>query len=383
MVSPIASRILVALSAVLLGVLISLLLLVPLMKNSCVWFTRRCAQVQYWTKPDSEELLVLDRHTGNSYWYDGTFIHAYGASLAGNCPTLSTLDATGQLIPKGKSIRQCTRVTPDGKCATWSATPYVPSRVSGEVLGRGSIFEPAFIINANTMTLVPQQIWCSRKLSLVQEDFVQVGIQEELNYRIPETQEDINVYDMFSMLEKRGIFKRPLINPEPEACSGHGALNLQTGICQCDEGWVGSNCSLRPCKQNECGPGVCNESTGLCVCPSGRAGGQCEGYQCPGSTPGNCNGNGTCDIKTGVCICNPGFSGDNCLTLECDPPCVDNQGTCNSSTGLCDCNKGWWGSTCADKTCPNDCSGNGTCDGSTGTCACGSNWTGVDCKTAK
>ncbi|MCH9717940.1 MAG: hypothetical protein K0U52_12800 [Gammaproteobacteria bacterium] len=379
MASPVASRVLVALSAVVLGVLISLVLIVPLLRNSCVWFTRRCLKIEYWTKPGSSELLIVDHRKGNSYWFDGAFIHAYGASLAGNCPTLSSIGATGEMVPKGKSIHQCTRVTPDGQCATWSAAPYVPSEMSGKVLGRGPLFEPAFVINAYTMALVPQQIWCSRSLGLVQDDFSQVGSRNSMTYHLPSKQGDANVYDLFAMLEHRGVFVRPSTNPEPDVCSGHGTLDNQTGVCQCDEGWVGHNCSLRPCKKGECGTGVCNVATGLCVCPLNRAGSSCEGYQCPG----NCNGNGTCDIKTGKCVCNPGFSGDNCLTLECNPPCVVNQGTCNTRTGLCDCVKGWWGPTCADKVCPNDCSGNGTCDGSTGQCACGSNWTGQDCSVPK
>ena len=32
-----------------------------------------------------------------------------------------------------------------------------------------------------------------------------------------------------------------------------------------------------------------------------------------------------------------------------------------------------------DKTCPNNCSGQGTCDGSTGTCNCNTGFTGADC----
>ncbi len=83
------------------------------------------------------------------------------------------------------------------------------------------------------------------------------------------------------------------------------------GTCECDEGFLGTNCEQTLCDTVNCGPnGTCNPSTGDCDCDPGFSGSNCEINICDSI---DCV-NGECDPATATCICNEGFEGDNCDT---------------------------------------------------------------------
>jgi hypothetical protein len=63
----------------------------------------------------------------------------------------------------------------------------------------------------------------------------------------------------------------------PNSCSNNGVCNRLTGVCTCNEGFYGDDCSLQ-----------------YLVCPL------------------NCSNNGICNRLTGVCTCNPGYFGFDC-----------------------------------------------------------------------
>ena len=66
------------------------------------------------------------------------------------------------------------------------------------------------------------------------------------------------------------------------------------GVCNCDIGFKGLNCSDIECPTN-CGPhGNCDYKTGKCVCKK------------------DCHGAGTCDSQYGHCICDLGYYGNAC-----------------------------------------------------------------------
>lgn len=177
----------------------------------------------------------------------------------------------------------------------------------------------------------------------------------------------------------------------PELCI-NGTCNEQTGDCECDEGWTGENCdeSLNTCAYIDCGPNsvgcVNNGDYGICICATGWYGEYCEQYDC--SIGGGCN-NGTC-MNNSLCDCNEGWGGAdctqqlpvNCEVFDCGPNAVD------CVDGFCICSEGWFGQSCeSTDPCINVfCNGSNaepiaSSDNSDCTCECTEGYFGENCTT--
>lgn len=116
-------------------------------------------------------------------------------------------------------------------------------------------------------------------------------------------------------------------------CEGHGTC--RGGVCVCEKGYSGSDCSIRAhCREDCLLRGFCT-SSGNCDCYPGYKGKICE-YE--SGCPNNCTGilNGRCQ-PDGICECNSGYSGSDCM---CE--CVN--GYCYN--GGCICKVGWIGEKC-------------------------------------
>ena len=81
--SPTAILLYVISSALVIGAILGYLLVVPILRNSCVWFNGRCVPVTVVLGPDNTLLVTYGI---NVYFFDGTNIYAYGDSVQGTCP---------------------------------------------------------------------------------------------------------------------------------------------------------------------------------------------------------------------------------------------------------------------------------------------------------
>eukprot|EP00300_Choanocystis_sp_HF-7_P033166 c45460_g1_i1.p1 GENE.c45460_g1_i1~~c45460_g1_i1.p1 ORF type:complete len:1571 (+),score=239.90 c45460_g1_i1:618-4715(+) len=144
------------------------------------------------------------------------------------------------------------------------------------------------------------------------------------------------------------------------------------GLCRCDYGFYGPDCSLVRCFP-ACLNGICGNGT--CRCQPGWKGAACDEIDC---FPECFSLGGIC--LSGKCICHPGYRGDLCDQRMCLNECTDAEhGTCNAVFGVCECQTGWTGQDCSQilYACPYDCKNGGKC--ANGTCDCAPGWEGLDC----
>lgn len=360
--------------AVGLAVSLTLLALIPVLRNTCTLFSKRCTSITYQALPNGQ-ILVKDPVTAISYWYDGNYIRSYGPFLPGTCPTSVSVDATGATTAVGSARQMCEKYDPSGFCVSVDASTSPPTALDGIPLGLaagGSLMEPTFVLNASTLNASDQQVLCSRARSVVEASFENSPVKTE-KIRIPSGQAWLDAAQIFTVLRNRA-YVPPLNDPEPPVCSGHGFINPLTASCECEVGYTGSRCATRMCESDDaCGNGTCNG--GLCECVAGWSGDACTLRACVPCV------NGQCDGSTGECVCANGFTGRACDEYVCLPAC-GTHGTCNTANGTCTCEPGWTGVTCSNVACPNNCSGNGVCTAPNGVCECVEGWVGLDCATA-
>lgn len=145
---------------------------------------------------------------------------------------------------------------------------------------------------------------------------------------------------------------------QKRACLKRGTCEINSGVCQCNSTYYGTDCSRRKCP------------------------GPASGVLYAHNHPSACSGRGSCNTTNGTCSCDPKYMGHNCSMYKCPNNC-SGRGSCNTSNGSCSCNSGYFGSDCSMRACPSNCHGSyyGTCNYSTGTCSC-SNGVGSDCRRA-
>ena len=211
----------------------------------------------------------------------------------------------------------------------------------------------------------------------------------------------------------------------PENCNNHGECDSLLGKCKCHPGFIGELCGTAVRCLNNCSKsGVCVLDTesanglpdfdGICKCNKGFSGADCSEMQCPlgvanpfAKDEEECSGelHGRCNSKTGKCSCHPGFGGFACefscpagrpthagkfSNASADTPLLGlGHGAC-SGHGLCvttfdgkarcQCEAGLSGNACdVEARCEKDCYGNGKCF--RGECVCSLGFTGALCET--
>jgi hypothetical protein len=334
--SPDAIRVYMFLGAAVLAFLLSFLLVVPILKNTCTWFKSRCSNVVV-TKGPSNALLIQVTGMPYSYYYDGNrYIFAYGDNLFGSCPSgiysglqpepvpqtpIKNFCYKFQSDPRGEDFRavcvdfgatcaefpnpvtvdgktkyqcpdkvatdeaECCKQVPDlenpGQCArlsdqvaqpdgtvryscdngktttdtiqcceavlpcpgskpqycqqppiynpatktyscpnssTVSTTPeccactdtFVDLLNEGTEYASGQVFQPVFAVDAKTMKLVNinNGIVCGMKRPLVEAQFQGLPVVK-VNVNIPLDTTTLNIYQLFDVLKRQGVFKPP------------------------------------------------------------------------------------------------------------------------------------------------------------------------------
>eukprot|EP00658_Telonema_sp_P-2_P006192 TRINITY_DN1235_c0_g1_i4.p1 TRINITY_DN1235_c0_g1~~TRINITY_DN1235_c0_g1_i4.p1 ORF type:complete len:1007 (-),score=213.79 TRINITY_DN1235_c0_g1_i4:333-3353(-) len=141
--------------------------------------------------------------------------------------------------------------------------------------------------------------------------------------------------------------------------SAQGECNAKRGRCECKADFWGPHCGYHKCKSaddqgsimaakyrgtspNACsGRGACDADTGQCGCEGDRYfGDACQFSSC------DCSGKGQCNTLTGLCLCDAGAVGGSCIQGEgchdcdfkpCDSDCSGSNGMCDRNTGACVC----------------------------------------------
>lgn len=202
-------------------------------------------------------------------------------------------------------------------------------------------------------------------------------------------------------------------------------------ICDCDEGWVGSDCSLEDCVVNPSvciAPLVCDQTLRMCICPGNHIGQSCNScrigeyfaeaanscapYSCISDVSKGvvCSGHGTCTVDTNSCSCSEGtvpIGTQYCIPASClTQPSGDQQtyslknicsghGACEliKGTYTCKCLPNYAGSLCQENPCQIveftssgvpiqrayiECNGGGSC--SSLKCHCRPGYTGSTCE---
>ena len=209
--SPVAVACCILILSMIAGGVLAVFAVVPALRNKCIWFTGNCQQITYQIAPNGT-ILVINPATSFMYWYDGQYIYSYGNSVNGACSsTLST--GTHTLTSIGAGVpNACLKWGKDAsgaqKCMLPSKSTSNPAVFDGKMVASGNAFEPVFVINAYSMQVLPQKTACALSRSVVQNMFKSVP-SETLKYNIPSDGNSLDIYQLFGLLQSRGIFVPP------------------------------------------------------------------------------------------------------------------------------------------------------------------------------
>ena len=113
--SPDAIRLYLLFGAIVSAFLLTYFLVVPSMKNACVWFTSGCTNITV-VRGDDNRLWVSMTGSPFQYFYDGhNTIYAYGQALQGTCPQGVSTGATSEPVPS--------EPVPGAFCYKWMLNP--------------------------------------------------------------------------------------------------------------------------------------------------------------------------------------------------------------------------------------------------------------------
>lgn len=304
MMTPLQGRILLVSLVVCLALLLVLWWLPALLHNYCWIDGKSCLLITY--RMRGGELLVQTQ-TGYTFWYNGLFIYDYNdrvpfvscqpgvVNIGGGVPGQEQT-TTDSIEKRGSGGSTGTTTDTSVACLRWQdgtckePSP-IPIKTAMQFPGKEELhqedFVPCFTLDASTMTLVPEQARCAIRLSLLAERFKDSPVR---SFRVRvHGDRTMNIYEIFAMLERRNIFKRPAapavpIIPTPPCvpvctgkfCGEHDGCNGYCSACKVD-GYIcdarrrvccATNCDIVPCGDKACDGTVC-DSCPRCPCKPG------------------------------------------------------------------------------------------------------------------
>ena len=210
-ISPVAVACYILIASMAVGCVIGVFAVVPALKNKCVWFTGNCQNITYQVAPNGT-LLVINPATSFMYWYDGQYIYSYGNVVPGACSNKLTT-GTHTLVSQGQPVpNACLKWSTDssGKefCSLPSNQTVSPAAFDGVPVATGDAFEPVFVVNAYSMQVLPQKTACALSRTVVQNMFQNVPTST-MSYNVPPGGNPLDVYQLFGLLQERGVFVPP------------------------------------------------------------------------------------------------------------------------------------------------------------------------------
>ena len=91
------------------------------------------------------------------------------------------------------------------------STNIVLNHFDGTVNASGDILEPVFVVDAKTMALLDGNngIYCGKKLGILLNNDFKDAEKLDFTLPVPLSNNELNVYQLFDVLKKKGIFKLP------------------------------------------------------------------------------------------------------------------------------------------------------------------------------
>ena len=119
------------------------------------------------------------------------------------CVTPSTYDAATTKYRCGDDLYDV------AKCCECSPQ-FQQSGFAGTTTARGDLYEPVFTVDAKTMQIVPYNggVVCGMARSYVQQQFADVK-PTSLSVNVPISTSNLNVYQLFDVLKRKGVFVPP------------------------------------------------------------------------------------------------------------------------------------------------------------------------------
>jgi hypothetical protein len=112
--------------------------------------------------------------------------------------------------------------------------------------------------------------------------------------------------------------------PPPVSCvpsCKNGGTCIESNVCSCAQGYLGSDCSTQATCQPGCVHGVCT-GVNICTCNFGYTGQSCDSVEFSPCVINTCLNNGTCmrnNLKDEVvCSCTPEYTGETCSKRSCE-----------------------------------------------------------------